>query len=302
MTSVMNEFYHASQLNLFSDDDYIEINQLTLFDASEALTPIPRSRICTGCGVRKTLKENFNKHTRSKSGYREICKECRAKQRREAPPRQEWVEVSFKACPRCTNEKPIAEFAIDKNRRDSHAGWCKKCIQDNAKVRDYNKNRRERNKELGKEFAQQKYAKHKIWRAQNIDTLRVQWREKYANDPEYAARMRRHSEKWRKEHPLEWRAKQMKREARERDTATIEHINLRAVLSQHGMWCYICGQDILPSQDLTFDHVIPLAPRPGHPQGTHTSDNLRPAHGVCNRRKSNKQLSQLTEFDRRGPR
>jgi 5-methylcytosine-specific restriction endonuclease McrA len=51
---------------------------------------------------------------------------------------------------------------------------------------------------------------------------------------------------------------------------------------------------------LTFDHIVPLVPRAGDPQGTHTEDNIKPTHRECNARKSNRRLEDLTPFDRRG--
>lgn len=49
------------------------------------------------------------------------------------------------------------------------------------------------------------------------------------------------------------------------------------------MVCHICTCDIESLADLHFDHVVPLAKG-----GTHTADNIRPAHALCNLRKSDK--------------
>jgi 5-methylcytosine-specific restriction endonuclease McrA len=60
--------------------------------------------------------------------------------------------------------------------------------------------------------------------------------------------------------------------------------------------CHLCGH---PGAD-AVDHVIPLRPRPGHPAGTDTPDNRRPAHHdvacptcghKCNREKTNKPIA-----------
>lgn len=257
------------------------------------------ARNCSTCGVLKTLEENFSKSNKSKTGYKARCKECVARIERTGP-RETWEEVASKICPRCARDKPIDDFSLSKRTRNGHASWCKECAGEYAKAHEYRKKRTEREKKLGKDFAQKQYAISKRWREKNLDVLRVQWRKKYATDPEHAARMRQNSEKWRKNHPLEWRAKQMKREARERNAA-IGPVDLQSVLSRHGRRCYICDQEILPTQKLAFDHVIPLVPHAGDPQGTHTEDNLRPTHDVCNKRKFNRRLDQLTEFDRRGP-
>ena len=58
--------------------------------------------------------------------------------------------------------------------------------------------------------------------------------------------------------------------------------------------CYICGQRI--GDDYHFDHVVPLSKG-----GTHSADNVRLTHSVCNLRKRNKLLEELVEYDKRGP-
>lgn len=61
------------------------------------------------------------------------------------------------------------------------------------------------------------------------------------------------------------------------------------VLREYGSACHICGEEIdlnLPRTSrmgLTVDHVFPLSKG-----GSDELDNLRPAHWICNRRKSDK--------------
>lgn len=59
----------------------------------------------------------------------------------------------------------------------------------------------------------------------------------------------------------------------------VEPVDFAVILTEHGMVCHLCGGGIEPG-DLHFDHVIPLARG-----GTHTYDNIRPAHAGCNLRK-----------------
>ena len=54
------------------------------------------------------------------------------------------------------------------------------------------------------------------------------------------------------------------------------------------MVCHICGKPIEDRRLLTFDHVIPLARG-----GSHTEENLRPAHRRCNSWKSDRLMSAL---------
>lgn len=66
------------------------------------------------------------------------------------------------------------------------------------------------------------------------------------------------------------------------------------VVREYGDVCHICQEPIdmnLPRTNrlgLTVDHVIPLSKG-----GTDTMDNLRPAHWICNNRKSNKPLEEV---------
>lgn len=278
----MTEVYHATQLPL-----------------------IPLSRICKTCEIDKPLEENFHKQTvRGKLMYRVHCKDCRSKAEKALPPRQEWVEVTSKVCPKCDPpaEKLISEFALDKNSRDGHYYCCKVCQRQWANSEEQKSKRRERErvKNLDPIYRQEQQDWQNAWRDRNIDKLRIQWREKYANDPEYAARMRKNSRKWIKAHPDEMNAHQMKRKAIIQGTA-VEDVDYQEILSEYGPWCYICDQPILPHHNLEYDHVIPLIPRTGEPQGTHTKDNIKPTHKSCNARKTNRRLEDLTPFDRRGP-
>jgi 5-methylcytosine-specific restriction endonuclease McrA len=67
-----------------------------------------------------------------------------------------------------------------------------------------------------------------------------------------------------------------------------EQINHTEVYDFWGWVCHLCGEDISPlaKKDdwmrVTLDHVIPLSRG-----GTHTWDNVKPAHWQCNMTKGN---------------
>lgn len=71
-------------------------------------------------------------------------------------------------------------------------------------------------------------------------------------------------------------------------------ISADQVVREYGDACHICKEPIdmnLPRTNrmgLTIDHVIALSKG-----GTDTMDNLRPAHWICNNRKSNKPLEEV---------
>lgn len=102
------------------------------------------------------------------------------------------------------------------------------------------------------------------WRAANPELAHQKMRDWAAANPERWAELRK-------------QASQARR-ARKRGTQ-VEPVDLTRVLEEHGPVCHLCGGDIKDG-DLHFDHVIPLARN-----GTHTHDNIRPAHAGCNLRK-----------------
>lgn len=67
-----------------------------------------------------------------------------------------------------------------------------------------------------------------------------------------------------------------------------EQINHTEVFDDHGWICHLCGEEIsrFAGRDdhmrVTLDHVIPLSRG-----GTHTRDNVKPAHWLCNMQKGN---------------
>lgn len=68
-----------------------------------------------------------------------------------------------------------------------------------------------------------------------------------------------------------------------------DKIDPLAVFIYHNWMCHLCNQKIdpdarLPEDDMaaTIDHVIPLSLG-----GTHTWDNVAPAHAKCNFQKAN---------------
>jgi 5-methylcytosine-specific restriction endonuclease McrA len=103
------------------------------------------------------------------------------------------------------------------------------------------------------------------WRATNPEAARAAMRQWIDNNPERWAQLRRAA----------WHTRRARKA-----TTQLEPIDLTLVLAVHGMTCHICKDAIESMADLHFDHVIPLARG-----GTHTYDNLKPAHARCNIRK-----------------
>lgn len=64
-------------------------------------------------------------------------------------------------------------------------------------------------------------------------------------------------------------------------------VSYHRLLQSYGMLCHICDGWIADG-DLSFDHVIPLARG-----GSHTEDNIKPAHLVCNVRKNQRLMGEI---------
>lgn len=103
---------------------------------------------CTKCHEVKPLDE-FPPHKGRRDGRQSWCRVCNAKRVREARwkkqgiPENDWPRLhqevgaraarrdsdpdEFKACTRCHEVKPLAEFPPNKHRRDGRHSWCHVC-------------------------------------------------------------------------------------------------------------------------------------------------------------------------------
>jgi 5-methylcytosine-specific restriction endonuclease McrA len=85
---------------------------------------------------------------------------------------------------------------------------------------------------------------------------------------------------WKKRNPLAVREMTRRRTAK---LAGVPRVDYGAILQEHAWVCHICKGMIASRADLHFDHVIPLSKG-----GSHTAENIRPSHALCNLRKSAK--------------
>jgi len=143
------------------------------------------------------------------------------------------------------------------------------------KVNEWNRRWREANKEQMKAIVKRWYLAHpdrvrenrRRWYLENKE----RWLENARNLP------KKEPEKWK----LIWAEKRGVRRARKAGS-DIGRVELRRILNIHGYICHICKAPVAP-WDIHFDHVIPLSKG-----GSHTEENIRPAHADCNLRKQDK--------------
>ena len=112
------------------------------------------------------------------------------------------------------------------------------------------------------------------------------WRKRIrAHGRAEAARVQADPERRRKRN-LRQREHEARRRAQILRTRT-RRISYERLIATYGMVCNICKLPIEEGQ-LSFDHVVPLVRG-----GSHTEDNLRPAHLNCNRRKNRRLMEEL---------
>ena len=65
------------------------------------------------------------------------------------------------------------------------------------------------------------------------------------------------------------------------------HIRLEDIAKRESRICYLCGREV-SVHEMSFEHVLPLCEG-----GSHTPENVRLAHRLCNSRKGSRSLSEM---------
>lgn len=140
------------------------------------------------------------------------------------------------------------------------------------------------------------------WYYRNRETVSNKAKSRYT-DPAKRARVLADQAAYRKAHPdrrkearAKWAAKNQvrragysaHRRALKSGTRIEPRISYVGILNSRGRLCHICDQPILLTDKLHFDHIVPLSRG-----GTHTTENIAPAHELCNLSKGRKLLAEL---------
>jgi hypothetical protein len=240
--------------------------------------------VCTRCHIEK-LPEEYGVNNAAPDGHLPYCKECSGHTPKKPAP---FIRPGYRLCNNCEKPKPIGEFSNSRN-------VCQSCYtQINMKwYYEHPERVKERNKRRQSD-------------PEYIEYHREKERTRYNTIPEVRQQVNTRGRAWNKTNRLKRRENESRRDARKQATKT-DPVSYKVILERDGYFCYICEQDINPALkypdpgSLTFDHEIPLIPRPSELQGTHTTENIHPSHLVCNFRKKNKPYHLLTPYDRRGP-
>lgn len=218
--------------------------------------------------------------------------------------------LKAKACQRCREMKPVADFTKNRSRPDGLAHYCRPCTAaDAAKryaarpevvrkaARDWYAANRERKLASAAEYraanaealaqANREYkaarrasdpekvrAEHRAWRQQNAEHCREYVRLRRAAAPE---RHRAEVAQWTAANREAANEIKRRYKARKRAAAIVPFSaeQLAAKVAYWGGRCWMCGDSYE-----AIDHVKPLAKG-----GPHLLANLRPACAPCNHRK-----------------
>lgn len=233
------------------------------------------TKICTRCAVEKPL-DQFGLLKRGIYGVHSACKACRKVEGAEHYARRYGLKREIlpkpaydgKVCRTCKTEKPLDQFPPDKRASDGLDSACRQC----------------KSNRLWVEKKEQSKARWQRWYEKNGDYERAKVRQ------------------WYREHHLQFLQYVAKRNAIKKAAQTDGRVDYSHILERDNCWCYICNNTVWPGQRIAFDHVLPLIPRKGTNRqgGPHTEANIKLTHYLCNARKGQKLLEEMTPYERRG--
>jgi 5-methylcytosine-specific restriction endonuclease McrA len=199
----------------------------------------------------------------------------------------------YKVCNACNQAKSLDDFHIHKASPDGLRYQCKPCrkVERNARY-EVNKEHelavakayRDANPELTKQWSDEYYQSHR----EKVISRQV------ATNKLNRPRINAYLKKWRNLNPGYGNVYSRARDRRKRANG-YELYTESQVLETYGTTCHLCGLAIdleLPrragidgwEQGLHIDHLIPVSKG-----GPDTLENVRPAHGLCNLKKNNKE-------------
>ena len=259
----------------------------------------PEERVCSRCRDSKLLSEFHKCKTDKKYGVQSTCKGCKSKYQEENRERGNEVSNNWYH----NNKEKVIDYRkkFESENPDIVKQWKKNYILANPEKRKETcRAYRENNKEKERVYRTRYRAENK----EAINERSRKWRSENPApppSPEQLERKRQHNKnyvlnnldkvreakrRYRKNNKGKERSACRNRRRRVRRATTWEKVDFEKVLKTYGKICYLCGENI--EANLHFDHVVPLSRG-----GSHTEANIRPTHGICNMRKSNKLLEEL---------
>jgi 5-methylcytosine-specific restriction endonuclease McrA len=179
--------------------------------------------------------------------------------------------VTLKVCKKCGRELPTDRFSRRKETKDGLQYKCHDCAREALREwRAANPQHREDAKRWREENKDRHAALHRLWYQENRERVLTA------------------VQRWAGENPDKVAVKNQRRRAILQD-AYVEDIDRSKLFDRDEGLCGICGLAVDDSWEI--DHIVPLARG-----GTHEYANVRVAHGLCNRRKSNRLDSEIADL------
>lgn len=197
--------------------------------------------------------------------------------------------MKTKLCIKCETEKPIDQFYKNKIRKDGHYPYCKECCYKDYRKRYeksevhqqaivnrkyYDETREEREKAIKRRYSQSEKGKASQRRYSKTEKCRAT-RRRYVQSLKGKQR---------------WRSYVHARRAKRRDNGgSYTPEEWKALCSLYDYRCLCCGE-IFEFDDLTVDHVVPIAQG-----GTSNIENLQPLCLPCNQSKHDRIIDYRTK-------
>jgi 5-methylcytosine-specific restriction endonuclease McrA len=193
-----------------------------------------------------------------------LCRQCYDRQRHKKYYEEHHEELT------------VYKRQYNKAHREEIAAYNQQHYEDHREERlAYQQQYREDHREEILAYDQQYYAEHR----EEFLAYHRQY------DAEHRKEARERSRQWAKANPDKAREKDRRRRAR-KNGATIALVDEAAIYELYDNRCVYCGT----TEDLTLDHVIPLAG-----SGAHSEDNLVVACRSCNASKNARPLEEWLE-------
>jgi 5-methylcytosine-specific restriction endonuclease McrA len=240
-------------------------------------------------GACRTMKDGLNIYCRPCA--REIAKARYAAVHPKKPTVGKIaLAVGRKRCSDCGSDKPLTDFPKGSVGTDGHKSYCKTCHCERERRRRIAsrdtiaarrralyatriEEMRARDRARRRQEGEARNEKRRLAHRKNPETLRQQvrrWRDAHLET------IRQRAREYQKAHPEGQWARNAIRRARVRNAPVVEKVDRQTIIERDRSICGICGEVVAP-KDIHLDHILPL-----FLGGTHTADNLRVTHRLCN--------------------
>lgn len=181
-----------------------------------------------------------------------------------------------RVCRKCWLWKPVLELVPAKKAKYGRSRLCKKCRNSDSRHRINNKKYVEANRT---KVSKQKSA----WYYKNKERILKERKKYYEANLEVI-------KKYKSDYTRNNREKVREAGARRRAKlrrSFVESVDYSVIYERDGGICHICNTFVHPDE-LDMDHVIPI-----NRGGEHSYNNIKVSHGICNRRKGTKLMSEF---------